>query len=217
MLISYERMNDSVNLASAIIDAPDTRQKLIDGTLRTLKARGLARTTSRAIAAESGVNLGGITYHFGSKDELVAHALLVAVRGWIEPAVDALRREAPAPVRMMEAIQALQDSFERARDLLPVYLEALVHANRSDSLRRGVVELLGQLRGFLTDQIAELRSTGFLPQWIDPPAMASLLLATGDGLGLHAAIDPRSIDQRSVAAQAARMLLAVSAQPREGS
>jgi AcrR family transcriptional regulator len=209
-------MNELVKLSPKATAGEHTKTRLISGTLRTLKAHGLAGTTSRAIAAESGVNLGGITYHFGSKEELVAQALLVAIRGWIEPALDALRREAPAAVRMMDAIQALQESFVRARDLLPVYLEALVHANRSDSLRRGVIELLSQLRGFLTDQIAELRSTGFLPQWVDPRPMASLLLATGDGLGLHAAIDPDSVDQEAVAAQAVQMLLAVSARPRDG-
>jgi hypothetical protein len=46
--------------------------------------------------------------------------------------------------------------------------------------------------------------------------MASLLLAAGDGLGLHVAIDPDSVDQEAVAAQAVQMLLAVSAQPRDG-
>jgi AcrR family transcriptional regulator len=206
-------MNDTVNPPSPAAASEDTPARLIAGTLRTLKARGLAGTTSRAIASESGVNLGGITYHFGSKDELMAQALLVAIRGWIDPALEALRQEAPAAVRMMEAVRALQDSFERARDLLPVYLEALVHANRSDSLRRGVVELLDELRGFLAEQITELRSTGFLPAWVDPPAMASLLLATGDGLSLHAAMDPVSIDQQAVAGQAVQVLLAVSAQP----
>ena len=186
----------------------DTRSKLIQGTLRSLKANGLAATTSRAIAAASGVNLGGITYHFGSK--LVAQALLAAIQSWLDPALEALRKEAPAVVRMMDAVGALQGSYETARDLLPVYLEALVHANRSDSLRRGVEELLGDLRRFLAEQIGELRETGFLPAWVDPPSMASLLLATGDGLALHAAIDPESVDHQAVAGQAVQVLLAVS-------
>jgi AcrR family transcriptional regulator len=213
--VSYERMNELRNPRSLVVEhgAAGTRERLIAGTLRTLQARGLAATTSRAIAAESGVNLGGITYHFGSKDELVSQALLVAIRGWIAPALEALRREAPPTVRMMEAVAALQSSFETARDLLPVYLEALVHANRNDTLRQGVEELLGRLRGFLADQIGELRATGFLPPWVDPPPMASLLLATGDGLALHAATDPGSVDQRAVAAQAVQVLLAVSARP----
>jgi AcrR family transcriptional regulator len=211
-------MNEPVKRGSRAseVQATDTRARLIAGTLQILKTGGLATTTSRAIAAASGVNLGGITYHFGSKDELVAQALLVAIRSWIDPALEALRRAAPPAVRMMEAVQALQSSFETAQDLLPVYLEALVHANRSDSLRRGVEELLGELRGFLTEQIAELRETGFLPSWVEPREMASLLLATGDGLALHAATDPESVDQHAVANQAMQVLLAVSTRSGQG-
>jgi AcrR family transcriptional regulator len=205
-------MNYQINgdAGRATAKTADTRARLIEGALRSLKANGLAGTTSREIAAQSGVNLGGITYHFGSKDELVAQALLVAIRGWIDPALEALRREAPPEVRMMEAIRALQASFEKAKDLLPVYLEALVHTNRNESLRRGVEQLLGEFRRFLSEQIGELRETGFLPPWVDPPAMASLLLATGDGLALHGAIDLASTDQRAIAGQAAQVLLAVS-------
>jgi AcrR family transcriptional regulator len=211
-------MNEPVKRQTRASEVPatDTSARLIAGTLQILKTDGLAGATSRAIAAASGVNLGGITYHFGSKDELLAQALLVAIRSWIEPAIDALRREAPPAVRMIEAIQALQRSFETARDLLPVYLEALVHANRSDALRRGVQELLGELRGFLAEQIGELTETGFLPGWVDPEAMASLLLATGDGLALHAATDPQSMDQQAIAGQAMQVLLAVSRVSEEG-
>lgn len=185
---------------------------MIEGTIRSLSGKGLARTTSREIARESGVNLAGITYHFGSKDELVSRALLSAIRSWIEPALEALRREANPVVRMIGAVQALQASFENARDLLPAYLEALVQAPRQDSLRVGVQELLSELRTFLTSQIDELRATGFLPDWMDPPAMATLLLATADGLALHAALDPASVDHRAVAAQAMQLLLGVSSE-----
>src|SRR5438445_8329764 len=115
----------------------DTRARLIDATLRVLAERGHHGTTSRAIAAESGVNLAGITYHFGSKEELVSQALLQAARDWVGPGLAALRTQADPATRMVRAIQALQESFARARDLLPVYLEALVHAPRSDSLRQG--------------------------------------------------------------------------------
>src|SRR5207247_7271989 len=106
-------MNESVKTARRPAlgqPASTTRDRLIAGTLATLKANGLAGTTSRAIAAASGVNLGGITYHFGSKDELVAQALLEAIRSWMQPALDALRRDAPATVRMMEAVGALLDA-----------------------------------------------------------------------------------------------------------
>jgi AcrR family transcriptional regulator len=187
-----------------------TRSRLIEGTIATLKARGLHATTSREIAKASGVNLAGITYHFGSKEELVAQALLQAIRGWVDPAMGILRQDLHPALRMIGAVQALQDSFERAQDLLPVYLEALVQAPRTDTLRKGVEELFAELRGFLAGQIEELKKMGFLPAWIEPEAMATLLVATADGLALHAALEPDAVDHHAVAGQAMQLLLSAS-------
>jgi AcrR family transcriptional regulator len=191
-------------------EAEATRRRLVDGALAVLAERGLHGTTSREIARASGVNLAGITYHYGSKDELVAQALLRAIRGWVKPAMVILRQDVHPALRMIGAVQALQESFERARDLLPVYLEALVQAPRTDSLRRGVEELFAELRGFLAGQIAELKTMGFLPAWIEPEAMATLLVATGDGLALHAALEPGAVDHQAVAGQAMQLLLSAS-------
>jgi AcrR family transcriptional regulator len=186
------------------------RQRLLDGTIATLRERGLQGTTSREIARASGVNLAGITYYFGSKEELVSAALLQAIRGWLEPALGILRQDMHPALRMIGAVQALQSSFERAKDVLPVYLEALVQAPRTDTLRQGVEELFSELKRFLSGQIAELKEIGFLPAWIDPDAMATLLVATGDGLAVHAALDPTSVDHHAVAGQAMQLLLSAS-------
>ena len=129
------------------------------------------------------------------------------------PALDALRADTDPATRMIRSIQALQESLAGARDLLPVYLEGLVYAPRSVTLRRGVQELFGELRSFLADQIRTLQSTGLLPAWINPDPMAALIVATGDGLALHAAIDPGSVQPQAVAAQAIQLLLAASANP----
>jgi AcrR family transcriptional regulator len=188
-----------------------TERKLIDGTLECLRRDGLRGATSRAIAAAAGVNLGAITYHFGSKDELVAQALLRAIRSWVEPALGILRQDMDPVARMLASIEQLRATFEGAHEMLPVYLEALVAAPRHDTLRRGVADLMAEVRGFLTAQTAELRDAGFLPEWIDPEAMASLFIATADGLGLHAVISPGGADAERVAGQAIQLLLAARA------
>ena len=140
----------------------------------------------------------------------MAQALLQAIRGWVEPAMSILREDIHPALRMIGAVQALQASFERARDVLPVYLEALVQAPRADTLRTGVEALFAELRGFLSGQIGELKKMGFLPAWIDPEAMAMLLVATGDGLALHAALEPDAVDHHAVAGQAMQLLLSAS-------
>lgn len=187
---------------------PTTESRLIEGTIDCLRRYGLRGTTSRAIAAAAGANLGAITYHFGSKDELVSQSLLHAIRGWVEPALAVLQRDMDPIERMLAAIEQLRATFDGAREMLPVYLEALVASPRSDTLRRGVETLMGEVRGFLTAQTAELRDAGFLPEWVEPEAMASLLMATADGIGLHAVLEPDSVDPERVAAQAVQILLA---------
>jgi AcrR family transcriptional regulator len=202
-------MNDRSKSGSVVAaTAADTRRRLLDGTLLCLRERGLAGTTSREIARASGVNLGGITYHFGSKDELVAEALLEAIRDWLDPALRILRSDADPVSRMTGAVQALQASFEEARELLPVYLEALVHAPRTEVLRVAVTELFDQLRGFLAAQIGELVHAGFLPGWVDPMSMASLIIASADGLAVHAALNPGTVQRDAIAGQVVQLLLA---------
>jgi AcrR family transcriptional regulator len=202
MIRSFE-MGTAIDPRSAATEA-----RLLEGTLACLRERGVAGTTSRDIAAAAGVNLAAITYHFGSKDELVARALLHAVRQWLEPARQTLARDGDPASRALEAIALLQRSFGEARDLLPAYFEALVRAPRDDLLRRGVGELLGELRALLRDQIQDQKDQGLLPGWVEPDAMAALLLALADGIALHSALNPEAIDHDAIAVQVAQLLLA---------
>lgn len=49
-----------------------TRRKLIEAGLRRFGRDGFDATTTRTLAAEAGVNLAAIPYHFGSKEALYA-------------------------------------------------------------------------------------------------------------------------------------------------
>jgi AcrR family transcriptional regulator len=223
-LVAYIRMNDKgkprivarwsgpTGVARLVPEAPApadaTAARLLEGAMECLRRSGLRGTTSRAIAAAAGVNLGAITYHFGSKDELVAQALLSAVREWMEPALEVLRRDMDPAERLLAAVEHLRSAFEGAREMLPVYLEALVAAPRHDTLRRGVEELLKEVRTFLAAQLREQQAEGYLPQWVEPDAMATLLVSTADGIALHATLEPDAVDPTAVAAQAVQLLLA---------
>ena len=188
--------------------SPATEDRLIDGALECLRLYGLRGTTSRAIAAASGVNLGAITYYFGSKDELVAAGLLQTVRGWLAPALDILRTDMDPASRLVAAVAELQTTFTDARDMLPVYLEALVAAPRNDTLLAGVRQLFAEVRSFLAAQLREQQEAGQLPPWVDPDAFAMLFVATADGIGLHAALEPDAVQPDALASQAVQLLLA---------
>lgn len=193
-----------------------TRARLLEATLGVLATHGVARATSREIAAAAGVNLQAITYHFGSKDELVAQALVHAVRSWIEPARTALAGVADDPLmHLFGALAALQQALEQAREHFPAYLEALAAAPRNEAVRVQILGLLGELRGALAVSIGELRDAGYLAAWVDPESMAALIVAAGDGFVLHSTLDPQGHSPERTMLQVIQLLLAARAEPDE--
>jgi AcrR family transcriptional regulator len=186
----------------------ETRQRLLVATRRCIAERGLAATTSRDIAAEAGANLAAITYHYGSKDQLVAEALLDALRAWLAPALAVLDGEGEPSARTLVAIQTLTATFAEHRAEAPAYLQALVEAPRIGPLGEGVRRLWDELRELLATHIARMRDDGELGAWVDPPAMASLLLAVANGLVLQVTTDPDGPGLEAMAAQFGGLLLA---------
>jgi len=188
-----------------------TAERLLDATRRCIVERGVAGSTSREITAAAGTNLQAITYHYGSKDELVAVALLASVREWVEPALAELRGSGDAATRMLTAVQALTSRFEQRSGDAPALLEALVQATRHAQLRESVLALWADLRGELAERIVELRRDGHVPTWVEPVAMASLLVAVAQGLVLQVTIDPDGPSMPDLAAQFATLLLQAQA------
>jgi len=189
----------------------DTRQRLVEGVTTCIRERGLAAASSRAIAAEAGANLAAITYHFGSKEALVAEALLGTIRRALAPALDALRRDDLEPVvRLGLAVEALRRSFRAQAADAPAYVEALAHARHLPRLHEGVLALAAELRRFLADGIASQQAAGQLPGWIDPAAMAALILAVLNGTVVQAVLDPAGTDVDAVAGQFVALLLAAA-------
>lgn len=186
-----------------------TRERLLAGALTCVRTKGLTATTSRDIAAASGANLAGITYHFGSKDALIAEALLSAVRRWLAPARAVLAAGGEPATRAAATVAALTASLDEAREWLPVYLEALVHARHHDTLGAALGDLRSDLHGLLSADIEDLQGRGGLSAWVQPSIMASLLVAMADGIAVHVALDPHA-DHRAVTAHALQLLLAAA-------
>lgn len=189
----------------------DTRQRLLDATRRCVRSRGLARTTSRDITGAADANLAAITYHFGSKDELVAEALLAGLREWLDPTLIALTESDDPATGMLTAVQTLITTFDQHRDEAPAHLEALVQAPRLPALHEGVLVLWSELRRLLSEQLAQMQHDDLLPDWIDPQPMAALLVAAANGVVLQATVDPDGASVDAMAGQFTGLLLAVRA------
>ena len=188
----------------------DARQRLLAAARDCLGRNGLAGTTSRHIARTADANLAAITYHFGSKDELVAAALLEGLREWLTPAIEVLAGDGNPAERTVAAIQTLTATFEHRRSDAGVYMEALLQAPRMEPLQRGLLSLWADLRRLLADQMVEMQDDGALPRWVEPEAMASLLIAVANGLVLQVTIDRGGPPLAAMAGQFGALLLAVT-------
>jgi AcrR family transcriptional regulator len=190
----------------------ETRDRLVAAAWECVRRGGPAGATSRAITTAADANLGAITYHFGSKDALLAEAVGAAIEALVEPALDALRDESLDPAgRLLEAVARLQRAYGEAADDAPAYLEVLIDSRRHPELQARVASVFARIRAVLTTVIADLQAREALPEWIEPGAMAGLLLAVAQGVVLQTTIDGEGPSSPAMADQFARLLLASSA------
>jgi len=186
-----------------------TKVRLLEAAWDCVREGGTSAATSRAIASKADVNLGAITYHFGSKDRLLAEAYVSAIRRLIEPALQALRRDDIDPIsRMLQAVGRLQQSFAGAPDDVPAYLEVLVQSRHMPLLHEGITALFAELRNLLSSEMVAHQAAGIVPEWVDPEPMAALLIAVAQGVVLEAAIDPAGPGQSALVDQFTKLLLA---------
>ena len=184
------------------------RERLVLATRTCLRERGVVDTSSRLIAQTAGENLGAITYYFGSKAQLVAAALADELSEWIQPALDALSGSADPAVRLVDAIGALNATFEAQRARVPALLEVFVHAARDRSSHEPIAAIWTDVHVQLRAVIAELRARELIARGIDPEAMAALIVAVIAGTVVHEAIDPGGAQHQQIATQFAALLLA---------
>ncbi len=200
MALSYVRMTETPGV-------------LLQATRSCIAERGVAATTSREIAAAAGTNLQAITYHFGSKDRLVARALVDTVREWVEPALAVMTGPGDPATQMLSAMQALTVQFERRQADAPALLEALALAPRLPELRTAVLDLWTELRTQLATHISALKADGHLAAWVEPDTMAALLIAVANGLVLQVTVDRLGPSIPDLAGQFAGLLLAARTAP----
>jgi AcrR family transcriptional regulator len=187
----------------------DTKARLVQATRDAIRDVGMGGATAREITGRAAANLAASPYHFGSKDALVAEALITETRELIAPVLALLAGDRPAAERATEAAALLHELFERSRGQVPVYLAALAATPHDPVVASGLADLWTDLRDALADDVAGQLAAGTLPSWVDPQAMAGLILSLVNGVVIAAVVDPEGPDHEAVAAQFLLLLMAV--------
>src|ERR1700728_2320980 len=83
--------------------AADRRRHLGEAVLRCILKNGSAGISVRQIAAEAGVSIGLIRYHFGQFDDLIAYAFDMTTDTFMRAISETMERAAPNPQARLDA------------------------------------------------------------------------------------------------------------------
>ncbi len=149
---------------------------------------GWGRVTTRAIAERAALPHGSVSYHFRGKQELLAEAALHA----FQQAIPLGRFEALTTVDDLIGLIAAEVGDPEAIDpvLSRLMIEAMREADRDPQLRERMGTMLAAYRGLMVEAVRSDQQRGAAFDGAPPEALATLLGAAGDGLLLHALLDP---------------------------
>jgi AcrR family transcriptional regulator len=166
----------------------DTRQRLIDGAIETIRQHGIAGTSARTIAATAGVNQALVFYHFGSVHDLLKAACLAATQDRLDQfeqrlaTVDSLR-DLLAAGRELHA-------EERARGNVRVLAQMMAGAQGDPQLAEATAAALRLWVTPIRHALDRLLAASPVADLIDLAGLAEALCAGFIGLELFEGVDP---------------------------
>lgn len=194
-----------------------TQHHLIRATQEAIRDLGIGGATAREITTRASANLAAIPYHFGSKDALIAEALIADARSVIDPVLELLGSDEPPEVRAASAVGLLNQQFERERARVPILLAAIARAPHSPEVAAGLSRLWSDLRSRLAEDLRVLVGEQRVPAWVAPEAMAGLIVAVVSGVVVASVVDPDGPGHQDVGNQFLMLLMAVATIGSDGS
>jgi AcrR family transcriptional regulator len=182
---------------------PDTKRRLLDGTLETVRRGGIAAVSARSVAATAGVNQALIFYHFRSVEELLEAACRQATEERV-----ALYRERFALASSLAQLLAVGRELheaERAAGNVAVLAQLLAGAAGQPRLAAAVAESLATWTAEIEAVLDRVLGASPLADLADVPGLARAVAASFVGIELYDGVDPQgaaaaldALDQLSV-------------------
>ncbi|GAA2473340.1 TetR/AcrR family transcriptional regulator [Streptomyces longisporus] len=169
----------------ARMPSAERRRQLTEAAIRAMARDGVARTTTRSIAAEAGVSLSVFHYCFDSKQALVEAVITALTDHSVTVVKQALRPRATLVETVRAGFQAYWDHVRSHPEEHMLTYELTQYALREpgfEHLARRQYELYGAA---YTELIDGLRRTMDLQLAVPATVLARYLAAMTDGLTLN--------------------------------
>ena len=184
-------------------------QKIVAAMRESVGTRGAAGSTFDVVAREAGVSRGLLHYYFGSKERLLVEVVRRDCDARIATLEDALARATSVDELVEILVASLEDWVEDEPKSSAVVYEMVSASHHSEELRAEMAELYRRWRSHLADVLRAKQQEGVVTLDADPEAVASVIFALGDGVGLQLFSDPSwdSSAALELGARTARRLL----------
>lgn len=166
----------------------ERRQALIDAAWRCAATRGFQSLTVDDVCAEAGVSKGAFYVYFGQKRDLLL-ALLEDDAAAVDAMMDDVRRSHEGGVERLRRFARAM--LERGDDPSRLQVRGDLWAEMASDagVRERFADLVRRRRAELKRWIDESIAGGEIHE-MPANALASIVLALGDGLMLHGGLDP---------------------------
>jgi AcrR family transcriptional regulator len=149
---------------------------------------GWGRVTTLAVAERAGLPYGAVSYHFRGKQELLIDATMFAFERALPAEEFAARVTVSGLIELIGSEVADREAIDPVTSRL--MFEAMREAERDETLRVRMGAMLNRYRQLMIDTVTADQGRGAVSVAAPADALATLLAAVGDGLLLHALIDP---------------------------
>lgn len=166
----------------------DTRQRLIDGAIDTIRRHGITGTSARTIAATAGVNQALVFYHFGSVHELLEAACLAATEARVAPFAAGL--DEVADLRELLDLGRRLHAEERSLGNVMVLAQLLAGAQSDPELAKATSAALELWIRPVERALDRLLADSPLVDVVDTAGLARAVCAGFIGLELFEGVDP---------------------------
>ncbi|MGI5284706.1 TetR/AcrR family transcriptional regulator [Nonomuraea polychroma] len=172
---------------------PDTRTKLLDAALETLKKQGIAGVSARTIAAAAGVNQALVFYHFGSVGQLLAAACEHGSQQRI--ALYRARFAAVTSLRELLDLGRALHAEERAEGSVAALAQLLAGSQTDAELGPATTAGLNLWIGEVEQALGRVLARSPLAEFVDVPGLAKAVAAAFVGLELYEGVDAEGATQ----------------------
>jgi AcrR family transcriptional regulator len=184
-------------------------QRIVAAMRESVGTRGAAGSTFDVVAREAGVSRGLLHYYFGSKERLLVEVVRRDCDARIAALEEALARAKSVDEVVATLVASLEDFVEDEPASSAVVYEMVSASHHSEELRAEMAELYRRWRSHLAEVLRTKQDEGVVSLDADPEAVASIIFALGDGIGLQLFTDPSwdGSDALELGARTARRLL----------